>query len=80
MDDMADTYSGSEWWIGLNDHDSEGTFVWEDGTTVSYTNWHSGEPNDYGSGEDCGQLNFWGDGTWNDQSCSETLYFICESW
>ncbi|MDP6931873.1 MAG: lectin-like protein [Myxococcota bacterium] len=79
VDGMGDMYSENKWWIGLNDRDTEGTFVWEDGTAVSYTNWHSGEPNDWG-GEDCGQLNRWGDGTWNDEPCSYTFYFICESW
>ena len=52
--------------IGLNDLETEGTFVWENGENVSYTNWITGEPNDSG-GEDIGEIY---DGEWNDISNS----------
>ena len=32
-------------WIGLNDADEEGTFVWTDGSALDYENWNAGEPN-----------------------------------
>jgi len=32
-------------WIGLNDLETDGTFVWVDGAPTSYTNWSSDEPN-----------------------------------
>jgi len=35
-------------WIGLNDVATEGTWQWLDGTSVSYFNWMSGEPNNGG--------------------------------
>ena len=83
-DDTADTYSTSKWWIGLNDRTTEGTFEWEDGSTVSYTNWQSGEPNNGSGGsgnEDCVQLNRYHPlQTWNDEPCSDTFYFVCEAW
>lgn len=31
-------------WLGLNDKDQEGTFVWSSGSTSSYRNWIDGEP------------------------------------
>ena len=31
-------------WLGLTDRAVEGTYVWESGDPVSYTNWKSGEP------------------------------------
>lgn len=32
-------------WIGFNDVQTEGTFVWASGENAGYTNWRSGEPN-----------------------------------
>merc|ERR1711935_459865 len=44
-------------------------WTWEDGSTYSYSHWHSGEPNDSGSAEDCVEAN-WVDLNWNDLGCS----------
>ena len=49
--------------IGYNDIDTEGTFVWDSGSTSTYTNWAAGEPNNAGN-EDYTELNY--DGYWND--------------
>ena len=76
----ADVYSGNKWWIGLNDRDIEGDFRWQsDDTLPQYTNWHAGEPNNWGGNEDCVQLNRWGDSTWNDEPCEYEFFYICES-
>lgn len=62
-------------WIGLNDIDIEGTFVWEDNTSpLVYENWNSGEPNDYGD-EDCVEMR--SGNVWNDMACTTTRYFVC---
>ncbi|MCP4997085.1 MAG: DUF4347 domain-containing protein, partial [Gammaproteobacteria bacterium] len=74
-------------WVGGSDRASEGTWKWvggpEDGDTLVYGNWTSGEPNDHGSGEDAlqfyyGQRN--GDGSqWNDlPDNSSTLAYLVE--
>jgi hypothetical protein len=53
-----------------------------EGDTLTYTNWKSGEPNDYPTAgengqEDCGQMN--PDGTWNDVPCAgPTGQYACE--
>ena len=65
-------------WIGFHDTSSEGNFVWNDGTATTYTNWRSGEPNDWSTGEDCtgvmGHRNY----QWNDMPCDITFpSFIC---
>jgi large repetitive protein len=81
VDTTADTYSTGKWWTGLNDRASEGTFVWASGESVSYTNWHAGEPNDSGTSEDCVQLNrFHPTQTWNDEPCGRGFAYVCESW
>jgi len=47
-------FAASEWshfyWIGYNDVESEGNFVWGPNCTSTYVNWRSGEPNDGPSG------------------------------
>lgn len=71
--------SDREWWTGLNDRDDEGTFTWVSGEAVSYTNWSSGEPNDYGRGEDCAPLHSAGGEQWNDTDCDDDNRFVCEA-
>jgi len=90
---------GAVMWIGANDIATEGTWVWDNGTTSGDNGltddlcgtdsdcedsnaewadgtekWDSGgggEPNDWGSNEDCG--NIWrSTGTWNDLPCTNT--------
>jgi len=78
FDEILRVDDSRRWWIGYTDQRVEGTWVWEDGTPSGYENWGPGEPNDTGSGEDCGQLNRYSDGTWNDEPCTRTLPFVCE--
>ena len=65
-------------WMGLNDLDSENSWDrWDDGSTVTYTKWSPGEPNDAHSGQDCACLlieNFW-----DDVECAYEYYFVCNS-
>lgn len=59
-------------WIGFTDAAKEGDFVWSDGSSIPYTNWASGEPNNFNPNipgpENCTQI--YPDGTWNDLSCT----------
>ena len=59
-----------------SDEDSSDTSTWEWNSGCvndGYTNWNTDEPNDYGDGEDCGEI-YGGDhdGVWNDIGCDTT--------
>ena len=66
-------------WIGLNDINNEGIFKWADSSNITnYTNWNSGEPNNYNDNEDCVEMN--GYGYWNDYPCSSLgRQFVCNN-
>ncbi|XP_023560907.1 low affinity immunoglobulin epsilon Fc receptor isoform X2 [Octodon degus] len=64
-------------WIGLRDLDIEGQFLWMDGSSVDYSNWQPGEPNNADPGEDCVML--LRSGKWNDAFCRDELdAWVCE--
>ncbi|GFR87341.1 mannose-binding protein C [Elysia marginata] len=63
-------------WIGLNDTSSENNFVWSDGSPLIYARWHRGEPNNWGSGEDCAVMR--PGGTWDDRSCGRKYRYFCK--
>lgn len=85
-------------WIGANDIASEGVWRWETGPEAgtqfwsgdeegsafngAFTNWNTGEPNNSGSAEDCGQIWFsqGSVGQWNDLQCNsaENEYYVVE--
>ena len=74
-------------WIGLNDIDEEGNFVWVSGEPVTFTNWAPGQPDDYLPGNDATHINFapdFNNGAWNDlwidvdQWLGEDVYGIIE--
>ncbi|XP_037077113.1 C-type mannose receptor 2-like [Pollicipes pollicipes] len=68
-------------WIGLNDREREGQFVWSSGEKYPYTNWHRpSEPNGVKHSQDCAEM--LQDKTWADNSChvhnGRTRPFVCE--
>ncbi len=67
-----------QYWLGGNDADNEGEWMWITGENWNYSDWCSNEPNnDYGGTED-----YLGTYTstyqWNDYRDIEQLGFICE--
>ncbi len=81
----VDGYSRASLWIGLNDIDNEGQFVWVSGESVAYTNWWSGEPSS-GPDEDVVgiDVNLLGSpGAWHDiyadgSTSSDTVFGVVE--
>ncbi|MEE9440233.1 MAG: HYR domain-containing protein [Saprospiraceae bacterium] len=63
-------------YIGLNDIAEEGTFVWSNGETSAFTNWGSGQPNNYNNDQDCVVMNC--GGGWNDEYCNVPHEYIME--
>ncbi|KAL9974658.1 hypothetical protein ACROYT_G011721 [Oculina patagonica] len=64
-------------WLGGNDINSEGSWVWEDGENWGrFTSWISGEPNNQYN-EDCLVMVF-EVGNWNDLSCSASRARVCK--
>lgn len=71
-------------YLGLSDASSEGNWQWCTGESLSYVNWHSGEPNGESSNEDYAMFYYkYSDGTWNDGDFGGSTVnggnsFICE--
>ncbi|XP_028584276.1 mannose-binding protein-like [Podarcis muralis] len=62
--------------LGINDIQTEGRFVYVNGAPLSYTNWKQGEPNNSGNKEDC--VTIVEDGQWNDLDCERKTLTVCE--
>ena len=77
VDAMADGYSSSQWWLGINDLTVEDYWDW-DGPYTSFTKWGVGEPNG-STDENCGVLNQTSGDAWSDVGCSLSIYFVCEA-
>ena len=68
-------------YIGYADEVIESSWGWSNGSTSTWTNWSTNEPNG-GSSENCAQLNWpLGTGEWNDTDCYGTSAdrgYVCE--
>lgn len=61
--------------LGGTDKYNEGSWKWVNDENFTYSNWKSGEPNDYAQGEDYASISSNG---WNDRPNIEPVGFICE--
>ncbi|XP_016117429.1 macrophage mannose receptor 1-like isoform X2 [Sinocyclocheilus grahami] len=63
-------------WIGL----TRDEWAWTDLTSLGFTNWAPGEPNEAFHNGDVGKENceeMYHDGTWNDNNCMQKRGFVC---
>ena len=65
------------YWIGLNDRQREGHYVWTDGTPVDYLAWAENQPDNYRGGEDCTEIKQSYTYLFNDASCSNEHTYVC---
>ena len=76
---LKQTFGTNEFWIGLTDKNTEGTFKWASGEAVNYANWVPGEPNNGGGNSDYVRMNFGNsDSGWGDYNNDQTLPAIIE--
>eukprot|EP00039_Didymoeca_costata_P027598 m.18761 g.18761 ORF g.18761 m.18761 type:complete len:686 (+) comp6398_c0_seq1:138-2195(+) len=68
----------SDVWIALNDIDEEGSFVWQDETSLTFENWGFGQPSSEGD-ENCVVLSRDDDFQWHDVTCSQQVPYCCSS-
>ena len=78
---MYSYYISQEVWLGMNDREHEGHFIWEDNTHVDdfETFWADGEPNNQDGvhPENCAIFKDI-HGSWNDVRCINIFPYICQ--
>jgi len=62
-------------YIGLNDRETEGRFMWPDASLVDFYNWGKGQPRVHGDDYDC--VNIGTDGVWTNVDCNLKIPSIC---
>lgn len=71
-----DGLSSGNIWIGYNDRSVEDSFVWANGSSLTYTNWDATSPTAGDDTDDCVAL-FNSTGQWNDRTCNESNVYVC---
>ncbi|XP_065183597.1 secretory phospholipase A2 receptor-like isoform X1 [Sycon ciliatum] len=77
MEAAATLDNVTNYWIGLNDRNNESWFVWSDESPGDYLPWGAGEPNNYYSKQDCGQIKGAYGYLFNDADCSRQFNYVC---
>ncbi|KAK6175130.1 hypothetical protein SNE40_013653 [Patella caerulea] len=74
--EVIDQYGGGHlYWIGGTDIETEGDWIWNDGSPIRSNQWEAGNPSNSHYAEHC--LEF-GPLMLNDNSCLTPAFFICE--
>ena len=76
--DYAHGIKNTKLWFGINDIDIEGTFQYATGGNLVFTNWRSGQPDNYGGAQNCAQTFPLIITQWADINCDIKFASICE--
>jgi hypothetical protein len=68
----------NEIYIGFTDNMIEGDWQWVSGEAITYTNWDTGQPDDFGGDEDYAFISIDNDGLWSDNRGTAGRYYVCE--
>ena len=73
---IIENHSASDWWIGIDDPDSDGTWDYPhfNGNLFNYLNWGDGMPTST-DGHECGAMDT--SGSWFNDDCSSLKAFVC---
>nr|XP_035926888.1 secretory phospholipase A2 receptor isoform X2 [Halichoerus grypus] len=70
--------NASETWIGLSSNKIPVSFEWSNGSSVTFTNWHTLEPQIFPNrSQQCVSAEQ-SEGHWKVKNCEETLFYICK--
>ena len=64
--------NGTCFWIGYKRVSTYGSFVWADGSSYTYTNWNTPNPDNCGGSEACTVVMIHNSSRWSDVACSQS--------
>ncbi|XP_005950263.1 ladderlectin-like [Simochromis diagramma] len=64
-------------WIGASDAIKEKFWFWSDGTPLKYTNWCTGQPDNFQGNQNCAYVNFSDKKCWDDGGCESFIPSVC---
>ncbi|XP_037705175.1 secretory phospholipase A2 receptor isoform X1 [Choloepus didactylus] len=70
--------NASETWIGLSSSKIPVSFEWSDGSSVTFTNWHTLEPQVFPNRSQLCVSAEQSEGHWKVKHCEETLFYVCK--
>ncbi|XP_049744743.1 secretory phospholipase A2 receptor isoform X1 [Elephas maximus indicus] len=70
--------NASETWIGLSSSKIPVSFEWSNGSSVTFTNWHTHEPQIFPNRSQLCVSAEHPEGHWKVKNCEETLFYICK--
>ena len=78
-DEIVSDLSPEVIWLGINDKNEEGTWVYQsDGSRIQYSNFSDPQPDNAGNNEHCVLTN-WQNQGWNDDKCEQYVaLYVCE--